>query len=268
MHPGETLLTTTKMGVDRLIIQYCDQHQLPLKVLKFSPPHHQPIQPTSPTIQLQQMCSPTWRRLRYVVEVSDKIRFFHARLPTKPAQEMTTVEAFERVCQQHALDGQQYILRQGREQFTIPTTFRQRYHAPIVGTVHLYVYIRRISSVDDQRWQMGHYRLETWRQFGNYLQPGLGRREVVIPQSGHFAAARRLLERALEEIPNHSQQRIMVHYAQPTFAELIRLKRFPNLLWQRETMAVVRERIGLPVSNYQGLWKHQRLDEARKGLYQ
>lgn len=67
---GDTLLTTNKPGVDRLILQHCDRHQRPLQVIDFA------CAITVPAVSRVTSTIARSTILRFIINLSIKILLF------------------------------------------------------------------------------------------------------------------------------------------------------------------------------------------------
>jgi hypothetical protein len=284
-HQGEQLVTSNKKGVDELVIRHCDEQKLPLQVCEFASDsgayNNRRVTVKSEAIQVQRVISPTWLRFRHLADKVDKMTFFHATTRRGRCYGLSTAEAFELACQRRGIAGEQLIVQQQEKIWTAVQTLR---NAPTVGAAHIYVYVRSVPGLDDSRHCIAHFRLETWRRMGQIIQPGIGRREMVVPNTSRDQAALSALHQALLELQTVPPQQLVIHHASHRLEMLpysnsreysalrlhVRelLSHYPQVVWQREDQATVRQAIGNPISQAQELWNHRKPTKAYKGLYQ
>jgi hypothetical protein len=282
---GDQLVTSNKRGVDELVIHHCNEQKLPLLVCEFASDsgsyNNRHVKVTSETIQVQRVISPTWLRFRYLADTVDKMIFFHATTRRGRCYGLSTAEAFELACQRRGIEGEQLIVQQQEKIWTAVQVLR---NAPTIGAVHIYVYARCLPGFDDSRHCIAHFRIESWRRMGQIIQPGIGRRELVVPDASREQATLNALHHALLELQVSPTQRIVIHHASHQLEALpysnsreysdlriqVRglLSQYPQLIWRREDQATVRQAIGKPISQAQELWNHRKPAKAYKGLYQ
>jgi hypothetical protein len=204
--------------------------------------------------------------------------FLHAAKTRGKVQFTSTLKAFEQACAKRDIPHEQYIVQNQGRVWVPVTTLRT---SPCVGVAHLYLFVRQIEGTDAQPYFMGHYRLETWRHFGEIIQPGNGRREVVVPSTNPLHANLQLLHYALQELAITPPAKLVIHHCRkdlPTTCQSsageryqqVRadLRRYPQVTWQLEDKATLQQQIGLPIREQQELWVHERHITATKGLYQ
>lgn len=280
---GETLLTTNKPGVDKLILQHCDQHSLPLQVVEFACDsgdnyRNRRVKPTSQQVQVQRVVSPSWQRFRHLTDKADKVVFFHAGKTKGRCHGLSTLQAFELACQRRGVVGEQLIVQRQHAAWVNETELR---HAPTIGAAHVYVYARFVPGLGGERHSLGYYRVETWRKMAGIIQPGEGWRETVLPDlRSKLKATQQMLHQALLTLNDQHPERLVIHHCIPYLektaaihaqlgeAVSTRLAQYPQVIWQKESQADLLQRIGKHICQGQALWHHQRRITAYKGLYQ
>lgn len=284
---GETVLTTNKPGVDRLILQHCDSNNVPLEVIEFacdSGDHNRRIKFKSDAVQIHKVVSPSWLRFRHLADRSDKMTFFHAGKTRGRCYGLSTIQAFEMACRRRGVEGEQMIVQSQHAPWVSETELR---NSPTIGTAHIYVYGRFLPGLDDERHSIGYYRLETWRKIAGIIQPGEGFREIVLPKvRSKYTATLQMLHQALLVLDEQHPERLVIHFctrfldkvstARPidsSAPELLSqvqtlLKHYPHIIWRKESQADLLYRIGQHISQGQELWHHKRRVKAYKGLYQ
>jgi hypothetical protein len=180
---GETILTTNKPGVDALILEHCNLHHVPLQVIEFACDsgddfRNRRVRATSAAVQVQRVVSPSWLRFRHLADKADKVIFFHAAKTKGRCYGISTIKAFELACKRRGVEGQQLIIQRQHTAWVSETELR---NSPTIGAAHIYVYARFLPGLDGERHSIGYYRVETWRKIAGIVQPGEGRREIVIP---------------------------------------------------------------------------------------
>lgn len=285
---GEQIVTSNKKGVDDLVIRYCDQQQLPLQVCEFtcdSSQHwrNRRVKVKSDAVQVQRIVSPSWQRFRHLADKVDKMLFFHATTTRGKCYGLPTIEAFKLACQRRGVEGEQMIVQQQEKVWTVVQALRA---APIVGTTHLYVYARYAPGLDHTRHCVAHFRIETWRKLGLVIQPGIGRREIVIPQVSRAQATLQMLLAGLRELQSSPPGRLVIHYTlndldtlpfklspstpYPELRQQLRevLQPIPKIIWRIQSLPELLTTIGKPISSAQELWEHRKPVKMYRGLYQ
>jgi len=281
---GHHLITSNKRGVDEAVINHCEQHDLPLKVCAFLADHNlynnRHVQVASEQVQVQKIYSPTWQRFRHLAEMTEKMVFLHAGKTRGRLKSMPTSDAFAAACAKRGVAAEQFIVQHQQKAWVSVTELRT---SPTVGTAHLYLYPRIVGGIDGKNHCVGHYRLETWRKIGNIIQPGIGRREFVLPRTTRQEAALQLLCHALQEIQLTVHPRLVIYYEIPRLPELpfrageyqslrnrsrALLSLFPQVRWQHEKQADLLIAIGAHIQDQNALWYHDKAIAATKGLYQ
>lgn len=271
---GEQVMTSNKKGVDALVIQHCDAHHLPLHVCEFSVDSsdykNRRVKVRSEAVQVQRIVSPTWLRFRHLAEKADKMIFLHASQTRGKCDGLPTTQAFALACQRRGVVGEQFIIQSQHKAWIAVQELR---NAPIIGAVHLYVYARAVSSMAGTRHSIAHFRLETWRQMGAVIQPGIGRREWVFPELRVEQAGLQVLQQVLHELQPFQPAQLVVHYANSRIEQLAARESalFPagmQVRWQHEAQSDLLHQIGLPISKAQELWNHTKAVKAYRGLYQ
>ena len=284
LEQGHDLITSNKRGVDETIITHCDQHHLPLKVCAFLADHNlyhnRHVQVASDQVQVQKIYSPTWQRFRHLADCTEKMVFLHAGKTRGQLKSISTIDAFAAACTRRGVTAEQLIVQHQQKAWVSITELRA---SPTVGTAHLYIYPRIVSGLGGENHCVGHYRLETWRQIDEIVQPGIGRREVVLPNTTRLQAALQLLCYVLTELKSTPPPRLIIHYAQaglPTASkragehqhlrhELRALMTsFAQVHWQQHTQADLLTAIGAHIQDQNALWHHDKAIAAAKGLYQ
>jgi hypothetical protein len=274
---GEQLLTTNKPGVDALIVDHCDQHQLPLQVIEFACDsgddfRNRRVKATSKAVQVHKIVSPSWLRFRHLADKADKVIFFHAGKTRGQCYGLPTIKAFELACARRGVEGEQLIVQRQHAAWVSETELRR---SPTIGAAHVYVYTRFLPGLDGERHSIGTYRVETWRRIAGIIQPGEGRREIVMPNQKSKAQANlHMLHQALLVLADQRPERLIIHHnahhlessLYPELCDL--LAPYPHVVWQREQHADLLKRIGQHISQGQELWHHKRRIKAYRGLYQ
>jgi hypothetical protein len=274
---GESLLTTNKPGVDALILDYCDQHHLPLQVIEFACDsgddfRNRRVKATSKAVQVQRVVTPTWLRFRHLADKADKVIFFHAGKTRGRCYGLPTIKAFEQACERRGVEGQQLIIQRQHTAWVSETELR---NSPTIGAAHVYVYTRFLPGLDGERHSIGTYRVETWRRIAGIIQPGEGRREIVMPNLKSKAQANlHMLHQALLTLDNQRPERLIIHHntrhLESSHHSELRtlLNQYPQVVWQREKHDDLLQHIGKHISQGQELWHHKRRVNAYRGLYQ
>jgi len=274
---GESVLTTNKPGVDAIIVEYCDQNKVPLQVIEFACDsgddfRNRRVKATSEAVQVQRVVTPTWLRFRHLVDKADKVIFFHAGKTRGRCYGLSTIRAFEQTCERRGVEGQQLIIQRQHSAWVSETELR---NSPTIGAAHVYVYTRFLPGLDGERHSIGTYRVETWRRIAGIIQPGEGRREVVMPNlKSKTQANLHMLHQALLTLKDQRPERLIIHHntrnlESSHYPELRNLlDQYPQVVWQREKHADLLQHIGQHISQGQELWHHKRRVNAFKGLYQ
>lgn len=286
---GESVLTTNKPGVDRLILQHCDKHRLPLQVIEFACDsgdnfRNRRIKPKSDAVQIHKVVSPSWQRFRHLADKADKIMFLHAAKTRGRCDGLSTIQAFEMACARRGVEGEQLIVQSQQGVWVSETELR---NSPTISTAHIYVYARFLPGLNDERHSIGYFRIDSWRKIGGIVQPGHGVREIVLPNvPSNYAATLQMLQQALHVLDNQRPERLVIHFYHrhldkvPTarsidspVPELLGevqtlLKGHSHIVWKREQRADLLQQIGKHISSGQALWHHKRRVQAYKGLYQ
>jgi hypothetical protein len=274
---GESVLTTNKPGVDALIVAHCDQNKVPLQVIEFACDsgddfRNRRVKTTSKTVQVQRVVTPTWLRFRHLVDKADKVIFFHAAKTRGRCYGLPTIKAFEQACERRGVEGEQLIIQRQHSAWVSETELR---NSPTIGAVHIYVYARFLPGLEGERHSIGYYRIETWRRIAGIVQPGEGRREIVMPNlKSKTQANLHMLHQALLTLDNQRPERLIIHHnthnlergIHPELHDL--LDQYPQVVWQSEKHADLLQRIGQHISQGQELWHHKRRMNAYRGLYQ
>jgi hypothetical protein len=280
-HRGEQLVTTSKTGVDEQIIAHCEQHQLPLTVYAFrNRGNYRKIENDAPHIDVRTIETPTWLRFRHISEKTQRLIFLHSTKSSGKRNDLSTIERLDIACRKRGLDAEQHIIQKQYDFFVNCTDLRA---APCLGAAHIYLYTRNIHSTDDNRYFIGHYCVETWRQIGGVVQPGNGRRELVIAATSIQHALLQLLQHALAVLKDTPPYSLVIHAdrdLQKTVNSRHRcaysdlkadlrqtLAAYPLVTWHTETRAALRKAIGSHIQQQNELWDHKRSNTNTKGLY-
>jgi hypothetical protein len=103
------------------------------------------------------------------------------------------------------------------------------------------LYARFLPGLDDERHSIGYYRVETWRKIAGIVQPGEGRREIVMPNlKSKTQANLHMLRQALLALGDKRPERLIIHHntrnlessLNPELRDL--LDPYPQLAWQHE----------------------------------
>jgi hypothetical protein len=264
--PGESLLTTNKPGVDALIVDHCDQHHLPLQVIEFACDsgedfRNRRVKATSEAVQVHKIVSPSWLRFRHLADKADKIIFLHAGKTRGRCYGLPTIEAFKQACVRRGIQGEQLIVQRQHSAWVSETELR---NSPTIGAAHIYLYARFLLGLEGERHSIGTYRVETWRRIAGIIQPGEGRREIVMPnQTSKAQANLHMLHQALLVLQDQRPERLIIHHnahhlessLYPELCDL--LAPYPQVVWQREQHADLLKRIGQHISQGQELWHHK-----------
>lgn len=286
---GESVLTTNKPGVDRLIIQHCDQQRLPLQVIEFACDsgenyRNRRIKPKSNVVQVQKVVSPSWQRFRHLADQADKVMFLHAGKTRGRCDGLSTIQAFELACARRGIEGEQLIIQ---SQYAAWVSEAELRNAPTIGTAHIYVYSRFVPGLNDERHSIGYFRIDSWRKIGGVVQPGQGLREFVLPNMpSRYSATLQMLHKALLALKNHRPEGLVIHFSQRYLGKLPTsrpinspvpklfkqvqdlLKAYPHVVWQQEKREDLLQQIGKHITSGQALWHHKRRVQAYRGLYQ
>jgi hypothetical protein len=289
LNRGESLLTTNKPGVDALIVRHCDQHNLPLQVIEFACDsgddfRNRRVKVNSEAIKVLRVVSPSWLRFRHLADKVDKVTFFHAAKARGRCYGLPTLKAFEQACQRRGVEGEQLIIQRQHTAWVSETELR---NSPTIGAAHIHVYARFLPGLEGERHSIGYFRIETWRRIAGIIQPGEGRREIVMPNlKGKVQANMHMLHQALLALDNQRPERLIIHHNTrhldtapystyrhsrcPELYTQVRelLDQYPQVIWQPEKHADLLQHIGKHISQGQELWHHKRRVKAYKGLYQ
>ncbi|MBZ0305720.1 MAG: hypothetical protein K8I82_06600 [Anaerolineae bacterium] len=274
---GETLITTNKRGVDEAVIRHCEQHKLPLQVCEFLADQrctgNRRMKDNLKHVEVQRIYSPTWLRFRHMAQQVEKMVFLHAHKTAGKCYGLSTTTAVKLACEKYHLQAEQLIIQQQHKAWIAVTELR---NAPAVGAAHIYIYARQVPGLDGTRHCSAHFRIESWRQIGEVIQPGIGRREFILPNVSREEAVLRMLALALLELQNSKPKRLIIHYStkkMPILSErhvevTALLKAYPQVVWKQDKQADLLTRIGSPVSKGQQLWNHTKATATYKRLYQ
>ena len=274
---GETLLTTNKPGVDALILEHCNLHSVPLQIIEFACDsgddfRNRRVKATSAAVQIQRVVTPTWLRFRHLADKADKVIFFHAGKTRGRCYGLPTIKAFEQACERRGVEGEQLIIQRQHSAWVSETELR---NSPTIGAAHVYVYTRFLPGLEGERHSIGTYRVETWRRIAGIIQPGEGRREIVMPNLKSKAQANQhMLQQALLVLADQRPERLIIHHnihnLESSLSPELRtlLDPYPQVVWQREKHDDLLQRIGQHISQGQELWHHKRRINAYRGLYQ
>jgi hypothetical protein len=160
-------------------------------------------------------------------------------------------------------------------------------NSPTIRAAHIYLYARFLPGLEGERHSIGYYRIETWRRIAGIIQPGEGRREIVLPNvKSKVQANLQMLHQALLVLDGQRPERLIIHHntrhldttpysayrdaRRPEVCAQVRelLDQYPQVVWQPEKHADLLQRIGKHISQGQKLWHHKRRAKAYKGLYQ
>ena len=274
---GEQLLTTNKPGVDALIVEHCDQHHVPLQIIEFACDsgddfRNRRVNTKSEAVQVQRVVSPTWLRFRHLADKADKVIFFHAGKTKGRCYGLSTIQAFDIACERRGIQGEQLIIQRQHSAWVSETELR---NSPTIGAAHIYLYTRFLPGLEGQRHSIGYYRVETWRKIAGIVQPGEGRREIVMPNLKSKAQANlHMLHQALLVLEDQHPEQLIIHHnthnlessRHPEVHTL--LDKYPQVIWQREQHTDLLNCIGKHISQGQELWHHKRRIKAWRGLYQ
>jgi hypothetical protein len=286
---SESLLTTNKPGVDALIIRHCDQNNLPLQVIEFACDsgddfRNRRVKAKSETIRVQRVVSPTWLRFRHLADKVDKMIFFHGAKTRGRCYGLPTTQAFEQACQRRGVEGEQLIVQRQHTAWVSETEFR---NSPTIGAAHIFLYARFLPGPEGERHSIGYFRIESWRRIAGIIQPGEGRREIIMPNvKSKVQANLHMLHQALLTLEVQRPERLIIHhntrylntapyseYRSSRRSEIFPqvralLDQYPHVIWQNEKHTDLLQRIGKHISQGQELWHHKRRVKAYKGLYQ
>jgi hypothetical protein len=230
------------------------------------------VKATSKAVQVHKIVSPSWLRFRHLADKADKVIFFHAGKTRGQCYGLPTIKAFELACARRGVEGEQLIVQRQHAAWVSETELRR---SPTIGAAHVYVYTRFLPGLDGERHSIGTYRVETWRRIAGIIQPGEGRREIVMPNQKSKAQANlHMLHQALLVLADQRPERLIIHHnahhlessLYPELCDL--LAPYPHVVWQREQHADLLKRIGQHISQGQELWHHKRRIKAYRGLYQ
>jgi hypothetical protein len=263
--------------VDALIVEHCDQHQVPLQVIEFACDsgddfRNRRVKATSKAVQVHKIVSPSWLRFRHLADKADKVIFFHAGKTRGQCYGLPTIKAFEQACERRGIEGEQLIVQRQHSAWVSETALR---NSPTIGAAHIYVYTRFLPGLDGERHSIGTYRVETWRRIAGIVQPGEGRREIVMPNQKSKAQANMHMPRqALLVLKDQRPERLIIHHNARALESSLYLELrdlldpYPQVVWQREQHVDLLKRIGQHISQGQELWHHKRRIKAYRGLYQ
>ena len=131
-----------------------------------------------------------------------------------------------------------------------------------------------LPGLEGERHSIGTYRVETWRKIAGIIQPGEGRREIVMPnQTSKKQANLHMLHQALLVLEDQRPERLIIHHNtrylesshHPELCDL--LGQSPQVVWQRKQHADLLQCIGQHISQGKELWHHKRRIKAYRGLY-
>lgn len=272
---GAQLITSNKKGVDEAVFNHCEVHHLPLKVCVFLHDHNFYMNrhvTTTQSISLQKIYSPTWLRFRHLADQTERMIFLHAAKTRGACQSVPTVDAFAQACQQRQIPSEQLIVQRQSRTWVNVTELRT---APVIGTAHLYIYARLVYGLARERHAIGYYRLETWRGLQGVVQPGIGRRELILPHFRTPQATLEMLSLALLELQSTPPPRLVIHYCLPSLPQLKRsemlcqlVSSIPQVIWEYELKTTLLPHIGTPIRVQSELWYHERMEDSYRGLYQ
>ena len=286
---GEQLLTTNKPGVDALILEHCNQHHVPLQVIEFACDsgddfRNRRVKAASEAVQVLKIVAASWQRFRHLTDKADKVIFFHAAKTRGQCYGLSTMQAFELACARRGIQGEQLIIQRQHSAWVSETELR---NSPTIGVAHIYLYARFLPGLEGERHSIGYYRIETWRKIAGIVQPGEGRREIVMPNlKSKTQANLQLLHQALLVLVDQRPDRLIIHHhTRDLESALVARNRssqdselraqirnllgsYPQVVWQREQHAALLQRIGKHISQGQELWHHKRRVQAYRGLYQ
>jgi hypothetical protein len=214
----------------------------------------------------------------------DRVVFFHAGKTRGHCYGLPTLQAFEQACQRRGVEGEQLIVQRQHTAWVSETELR---NSPSIGAAHIYLYARFLPGLEGERHSIGYYRIETWRRIAGIVQPGEGRREIIMPNmKSKVQANMHMLHQALLALDNQRPERLTIHHnvryldtasysrhRNPQDSELraeVRelLDQYPQVVWKSEKHADLLQHIGKHISQGQELWHHKRRVKAYKGLYQ
>ncbi|MBZ0310132.1 MAG: hypothetical protein K8I82_28990 [Anaerolineae bacterium] len=279
---GETLITTNKRGVDEAVIRHCEQHKLPLQVCEFLADQrrnaNRRVKGSLKHVEVLRIYSPTWLRFRHMAQQVEKMVFLHAHKTAGRCYGLSTTNAVKLACEKYQLQAEQLIVQQQHKAWIAVTELRQ---APTVGAAHIYIYARQAPGLDGTRHCTAHFRIESWRQIGEVIQPGIGRREFILPNISRDEANLTMLHQALLELQKTQPQRLVIHHTTKALPSILLneapciqaeitalLKPYQQIIWQKEPQPDLLVQIGAPISKGQQLWNHTKLAATYRGLYQ
>ncbi|MCL4880434.1 MAG: hypothetical protein KJ064_27530 [Anaerolineae bacterium] len=274
---GHQIITSNKKGVDEVVIAHCEQQNLPLKVCAFLAGHNfyqnRHVQVEAENVRVQKVYSPTWLRFRHLAELTEKMVFLHAGKTRGALKSIPTIDAFAAACEKRGIAAEQLIVQHQYKTWIAVTELR---NAPTIGAAHIYIYARQVPGLDGIRHCVAQYRIESWRQVGEVIQPGIGRREFIIPDASREAATLKMLIQALMEMETTKPERLIIHSSTKTLPALSKgnaevtelLQAYPQVVWKQERQSDLLNQIGAPISKGQQLWNHTKIAATYRGLYQ
>lgn len=284
---GDTLLTSNKRGVDEAVIRHCEQRHLPLQVCEFladQRPHaNRRVKSQAESIEVQRIYTPTWLRFRHIVERVEQMVFLHAHKTAGKCYGLSTANAVVLASRKYNLQAEQLIVQHQHKAWIAVTELR---NAPAVGAGHIYLYSRYVPGLHEMRHCTAHFRIESWRQVGEVIQPGIGRREFIIPDVTRHHATLHALHQALLTLQCTPPQRLIIHHVSQSLmtsgfyskeesehrhlhAQVqALLQSYQQITWQKEPQPDLLTRIGSPISKGQQLWNHTKSIATYQGLYQ
>jgi len=275
-HQGHDLITTNKRGVDAAILDHCERRDLPLTVYEFSGPNptrNRTIATASEAVQVRHVAAPIHRRFRYLADMTRRMTFLHSGKTTRGnPTEAGLYGAFSAACERRGVVGEQLIVQ--RQGYTWVNA-ADLSASPLIGAAHVYVAARPAHGVEAAEWHsIGNYRIETWRAYRGIVQPGIGAREVVVPNVDYTHGTVQTLRKALTLLKEARPYKVIIHHALHYLEPMARrdlsdlLAAFPLVEWRKEQADVLRRQIGEPVSQQQSLWDHRKAARNVRGLYQ
>jgi hypothetical protein len=131
---------------------------------------------------------------------------------------------------------------------------------------------------------IGYFRLESWRQIADIVQPGVGRRELVLPDTSKQCVLLHLLHEGLKELRTCQPYRLVIHQPGKQLPTTVQrgtgrnkdlcqvintmLTSYAQVSWSTGTKRHLQQEIGKPIRMQQELWYHRKAVRAAKGLYQ
>ncbi len=244
-------------------------------------PHKRFVETDADTISVRRIYSPTWQRFRYLVDHVEQMVFLHSAKTRGNTHDLSTFEAFDLACEHCDSPAQQYsVQQQGRARIGVQELRTSR----CIGTAHLYLYARRVAGLGDDAHHIGYFRIESWRQIDDIVQPGIGRRELVLPDTSQQRALLHLLHEGLKELQTCQPYRLVIHQPDKQFPTTVQraagrnadlchvinalLTSYAQVSWSTDTKRQLQQEIGKPIRMQQELWYHRKAVRAAQGLYQ